>query len=188
MKAMKFGAALFCSLLMMSAAVVRAQDVTVDFDKRIDFSKFKTYTWASGVPAKNPLIDQQVRNSMEEQLAAKGLRRVELGGDLSVLYIAAVEKDIEVSTGRWKETGDWMRQTVSGMRVGSQMWDVEVGTLVVCLSDSSGKNLLWRGAARTMLDKRSNKQNAIEAVREDARRVEKKVRKSLEKMFKQYPR
>ncbi|HEY6186321.1 MAG TPA: DUF4136 domain-containing protein [Pyrinomonadaceae bacterium] len=185
---MKFRLALLGFLILMTVTTALAQDVTVDFDKRIDFSKFKTYTWASGVSARNPLIDQQIRNSMEGQLAAKGLRRVELGGDLSVLYIAAVEKDIEVSTGRWKETGDWMRQTVSGMRVGSQMWDVEVGTLVVCLSDSTGKNLLWRGAARTMLDKRSNKQNAIEAVREDARRIEKKVRKSLEKMFKQYPR
>ncbi|MGB7924598.1 MAG: DUF4136 domain-containing protein [Pyrinomonadaceae bacterium] len=184
---MKFRLALFCFLLLMSVAAVRAQDVAVDFDRSVDFSRFKTYSWVDGVPAKNPLIDRQITASIEEHLAARGLRRVEEGGDLSVLYIAAVEKDLEVSTARWVTTGDWMSQTVSGISVRSQMWDVETGTLVVCLSDSSGKNLLWRGRARTMLEKKSNKPNVMEAMREDARKVEKKVRKSLEKMFKQYP-
>ena len=81
-----------------------------------------------------------------------------------------------------------MNQTVSGISVRSQMWDVEVGRLVVCFFEASGKNLLWRGVAKTMLDKRSSKQNAREAMSEDARKVEKKIRKSLENMFKQYPK
>ena len=70
--------------------------------------------------------------------------------------------------------------------VRSQMWDVEVGRLVVCFFDTSGKNLLGRGMAKTMLDKRSNK-NILEAMSADARKMEKKIRKSLEKIFKQYP-
>jgi hypothetical protein len=184
---MKFRLALFCFLLLMSVATVRAQDVAVDFDRSIDFSRFKTYSWTDGFPAKNPLIDRQVKAGIEEHLAIKGLRRVEEGGDLSVLYIAAVGRDLQVSTARWVTTGNWMSQTVSGISVRSQMWDVETGTLVVCLSDTSGKNLLWRGRAKTMLEKKSNKPNVMEAMREDARRVEKKVKKSLEKMFKQYP-
>lgn len=184
---MRSSLAIFFLITLMSVATVRAQDVAVDFDKSIDFSRFKTYSWTDGVPAKNPLIDQQVKAGIEKHLAARGLRRVEEGGDLSVLYIAAVDRDLQVSTARWVTTGNWMSQTVSGISVRSQMWDVETGTLVVCLSDTSGKNLLWRGRAKTMLEKRSNKPNLMEAMREDARKVEKKVRKSLEKMFKQYP-
>jgi hypothetical protein len=184
---MKFGMALFCFLIIVSLANVRAQDVAVDFDKSVDFTKFKTYSWVAGVPAKNPLVDQQIISSVERQLSAKGMRRVEGGGDLSVLYFAAVGSDLEVSTGRWETSKDWMRQTISGINIKSQMWDVEVGTLVVCLSDASTKDLLWRGTAKATLDKKSSKGNPMEAMQEDAKKVEKKIGKSIEKMFKQYP-
>jgi len=83
----------------------------------------------------------------------------------------------------------------SGISVRSQTWDVADGTLVVCLSDASTKNLLWRGTAKTTIDKknlnknvkRSRDTNIIEAMSEDTRKVDKKVRKSVEKMFKRYP-
>ena len=184
---MKSRLALFGFLLLMNVAAVRAQDVAVGFDRSVDFSRFKTYSWTSGVSAKNPLIDQQIRNGIDGQLAAKGLRRLEVGGDLSVLYFAAVEMDLQVATGRWVTTRDWTRQTASGMNVRSQTWDVDVGTLAVCLSDASGKNLFWRATAKTMLEKRSSRQNAVDAMTEDARKAEKKIRKALEKMFRQYP-
>ncbi len=184
---MRSGVAIFFFIILTSVATVRAQDVAVDFDRSVDFSKFKTYTWASGVPAKNPFVDRQIRTVIEQHLTAKGLRRVEEGGDLSLIYIAAVDRDIQVSTAQWATTGNWMNQTVSGISVSSQMWDVEVGMLLVCLSDTTGKSLLWRGRAKTMLDKRSNNKNAMEAMAEDAKKVEKRVKKSVEKMFKQYP-
>lgn len=184
---MRYSLAIFFFVTLMSVATVRAQDVAVDFDRSVDFSKFKTYSWGSGVAAKNPLIDRQIITSTEEQLTAKGLRRVEEGGDLSIIYIAAVDKGVQVATASWVTTGNWMSQTVSGISVSSQMWDVELGRLVVCFFDTTGKNLLWRGAAKTTLDNRSKKRNAMEAMSEDARKVEKKIRKSLAKMFKQYP-
>jgi hypothetical protein len=185
---MKFRTALWCLLFLACAAAARAQDVSVDFDRSSDFSKFKTYSWAEGVPAKNPLIDQQVRSNIEAQLAAKGLRRVEEGSDIRVLYMVAVDRDIEFAKSRWSTTGDWAGQMRSGISVRSQTWDVEVGTLVVFLTDASDKQLLWRGAASTILDKRSQNRNSImDALAEDARKAEKRVRKSVEKMFKQYP-
>jgi len=184
---MKYGPALLCLLLLAGVGAVRAQDVSVDFERGSDFSKFKTYTWADGFPAKNPLIDQQIKANVEEQLAAKGLRRVEEGGDLRVHYMVAVDMDIEVARSRWSTTGDWAGQMRSGISVRSQTWDLEVGTLVVCLSDASDKQLLWRGTASTMLDKKSRNTNIMEAMAEDARKAEKRVRKSVAKMFKQYP-
>jgi hypothetical protein len=184
---MKLRLALLCFLILVDVAAVRAQDVNVEFDAAADFSRFKTYSWVNGVPAKNPLIDQQIKAGVEEQLAAKGLRRVEEGGDLSVLYFAAVDKDLHVATAGWRTTGDWLSQTDSGIGVRSQMWDVEVGTLVVCISDASSKNLLWRAKASTVLDKRSRNRNIVDAMEEDARKVEKRIKKSVSKMFKQYP-
>ena len=186
---MKFRQALFCVLLFVyAAAAARAQDVSVDYDRSRDFSQFKTYNWVEGVAAKNPLIDQQIKSDIEAQLSSKGLRRVEEGGDISVLYFVATDMDVFVATSRWSTTGDWSGQMRSGISVRSQSWDVEVGTLVVCLSDSSGKELLWRGTASTTLDKRSRgNRNPLEAMNEDARKAEKRVRKAVTKMFKRYP-
>ena len=185
---MKFRPALCCFLLFVCAAAARAQDVSVDFDRARDFSQFKTYKWVEGVPAKNPLIDQQIKTDIEAQLALKGLRRVEEGGDLSVLYFVATDMDLFVATSRWSTTGDWAGQMRSGISVKSQSWDVQVGTLVVCLSDGSGKELLWRGTASTTLDKKSRgNRTALEAMQEEARKAEKRVRKGVTKMFKQYP-
>ena len=192
---MKLGLALFCFLLLSNAAAVRAQDVAVDFDRGANFSRFKSYSWASGVPAKNPLIDEQIKAAVDERLAAKGLRRVGEGGDLSVMYFAAVDRDLQVATAEWMNTGNWLSQTESGISVRSQTWDVADGTLVVCLSDASTRSLLWRGTAKTTLDKkninknynRSRDTDIIEAMSEDAKKVNKRVRKSVEKMFRRYP-
>jgi hypothetical protein len=188
---MKYVPALFFFLLLACASTARAQHVSVDFDRGGDFSRFKTYSWVEGVSAKNPIIDHKVRESIDENLAAKGLRRVEEGGDMSVMYLAAVDMDLHFAAANWHTTGNWLSQTESGISLRSQTWDVQEGTLVVCLSDASSKDLMWRGTTRIPLDKKrrssTDAPNIIEAVAEDARKVEKKVSKSLGKMFKQYP-
>src|SRR3954467_14363529 len=138
---MKYASALFCFLLFTCASAARAQHVSVDFDRASDFPRLKTYSWAERVTAKNPIIDHKVRESIEENLATKGLRRVEEGGDMSVMYLAAVEMDLHFAAANWHTTGNWLSQTDSGISVRSQMWDVHSGTLVVCLSDASSKDL-----------------------------------------------
>lgn len=185
---MNFKPAVLCLVLLACAAGARGQSVSVDFDRGRDFSQFKTWSWVNGVPAKNPLVDEQIRSSIEGQLAAKGLRHVEGGGDVSVLYFVATDMDVYVAASRWSTTGDWAGQMRSGISVRSQTWDVQEGTLVVCLSDASDKELLWRGTASTTLDKKSRgNRSALEAMQEEARKAEKRVRKAVEKMFKQYP-
>ena len=47
-------------LFFVSPAVVRAQKVAVDYDKTVNFSKYKTYAWSQGKGARNPLIDQMI--------------------------------------------------------------------------------------------------------------------------------
>src|ERR1044072_7630641 len=107
---MNFKSALLCLMLLAGGTAARAQSVSVDFDRGRDFSQFKTWSWASGFPAKNPLIDEQIRSSIEGQLAAKGLRHVEGGGDISVLYFVGSDMDVHVAASRWSTTGDWAGQ------------------------------------------------------------------------------
>ena len=63
--------------------------VHTDYDRTANFAAFKTYTWREGTKLPNPLMEQRVIDAVDAQLKAKGLTRVDTGGDVSVTYHAA---------------------------------------------------------------------------------------------------
>src|ERR1044072_3039424 len=77
--------------LLVLASGAWAQKVNVDFDKGTDFSKYKTYSWATGTPAQNPMMHQRIVAGIDAQLAAKGFRKVESNPDIVVVYHAATD-------------------------------------------------------------------------------------------------
>jgi hypothetical protein len=62
--------------------------VHTDYDRTANFAAFKTYTWREGTKLPNPLMEQRVIDAVDAQLKAKGLTRVDTGGDVSVTYHA----------------------------------------------------------------------------------------------------
>src|SRR5574341_1170619 len=86
----------FCFLLLAGGSAL-AQEVRVDFDKGADFSKYKTFAWAKGAPAGNPLVHQRIVAGIEAQLMAKGLRKVESNPDIVVLYTAATDTQVSIN-------------------------------------------------------------------------------------------
>ncbi len=73
--------------LTLALSSVAAQDVTTNSMPGVDFSKFHTYKWVT-VSAKYPnqIVDQQIKNSIDAQLAAKGLTKTD--GDNADLHVA----------------------------------------------------------------------------------------------------
>ena len=71
----------------------------------------------------------------------------------------------------------------SGIAVGTQSWPVHKGTLVVDLVDGKSKASVWRASATQIL-KDGPSGNAAK----DAKRVEEPIKKSVDKMFKQFPK
>lgn len=66
-----------------------------DYDREYDFSKFRTYRWASGQEInpqdeliKNPLILKRVQTAVDNELQAKGLKKGEEGEDFDVVVLA----------------------------------------------------------------------------------------------------
>ena len=49
------------TLLMLTAAV-QAQKVKVNYDKKADFSRYKTYSWDVGMPAIQPEVDKYIQD------------------------------------------------------------------------------------------------------------------------------
>ena len=61
-----------------------AQDVQFDYNRSANFSAYKTYSWIDyrRVEPGNQILDQDIKRAVDEQLAGKGLQRVESDGDL----------------------------------------------------------------------------------------------------------
>lgn len=171
-------------LLSVSAAV--GQDVRYNFDKNSDFSKFKTYKW---VPLKdatkvNDLVDKQIIDSVNAELAAKGLTQTtEDSAHLYVGYQAGIgqEKEFTSYSSDWGYGGGWYRGGwyggAGGMSTTSgQTSTIYIGQLAVDMYDSANHDLVWRGVASKTIDPKAKPE-----------KQEKNLKKAVTKLLKNYP-
>jgi len=173
-----FGSALFLLLLSSCSDALHTKAWV---DKKVDFKKYKTYAWDKPLPPGNPLVQQTIIDAVDQAMAAKGLTKVESQPDITVAYFAAVDTDIQIAYPGW---GNAMGTALStGIAVNSQSWPVSKGTLVIDIADTGTKSTVWRGSATHTLEHGPTGNPA-----KDAKSVEKPIRKSVDKMFKQFPR
>jgi hypothetical protein len=167
---------IYALVLTVTALVVPpvAAKVTVDFNKTVDFSTYKTYAWRPGTPAKDPLMQKRIQKAVEAELAAKGLTKTEGPADLYVVTQASSknEKQIDVNSlgyagYRWHGWGAWGPTTVN-------MYEIPVGTLIVDLLVGKSNELVWRGVA-------------TETLSDNPQKIAKRINKVVAKMFKKFP-
>jgi len=174
------------AFLLLVASSGLAQDVRYNFDKDTDFSKFKTYKWVAikGTDQPNGLVDKQIKDALEAQLATKGLTKVESDpADLFIGYQTAIgqEKQFNSYSTDWGYGGGWYRGGWYGGAGGSstttgQTSTIYTGQLVLDMYDSTHKDLVWRGVASKTLDP-------------DAKpdKQQKNLTKAATKLLKNYP-
>jgi Domain of unknown function (DUF4136) len=155
--------------LLGAGAITLAQDVQYNYDRDADFAAYKTYQWAEREPRLgDQLVDKDIRRAIDEQLAKKGMQRVESNGELHIRYQTAVGRERQVdawSMGpRWSAMG---RATTS---------TIEVGTLVVNLYDPVKKQLVWRGSATKTL-----------SIKRDPDKNYKNLERAVAKLLRNYP-
>lgn len=170
---------LLLTILLFTTPAV-AQKIKVNFDKNADFSKFKTFSWTSGAPASNPLISQIIMDSVEQALTAKGLTKVNDGGDLRISVAMAIQYDIQVAQQSRGNTGSDLQ---TGIPTGAgQPFDVRKGSLVVDMENPASKTLVWHGLASDTL-----RYEPSGDMQKDAKKVEGRLRKAVDKLMQKYP-
>jgi hypothetical protein len=159
---------LFLPLLMVGSAL--AQKVTTDFDRSADFSGYTTYAWVpSQNPAKSPLWHARIIENVDQQLAAKGLRKMDAAAeaDLYVTYNGGLRETTSLqgfgTGGRWS----------GGSFSVNKVTETE-GTLIVDLFDPRTRQLVWRGIATETVSEKTEKNIA-------------KLEKVVKKLFKDFP-
>ena len=166
-------AAAFFALLSCSLA----QEVHYNYDRSANFAAYKTYRWVD-LPGAVPdeLIDDSIKRAIDEQLAMKGLRKVEKDADIEIGYRAGIVLETGVDAwstggGRWAG-GPWgMPDSIHG-----QTSTIPVGMLLVDVYDPARKQLVWRGDATKTVD-----------LKKDPNKNYKTLQKTMAKLFKNYP-
>jgi len=170
----------FLSVFLFMGTWNYAQEVHYNYDRAANFVTYKTYHWIDipGGAAPDQLIDQAIKRAVDEQLAQKGLTKVEKGGQLYVAYKAAVTEEKIVNLwGTGNGPGGWSDWGWGGLNsVQGQTSTIPVGNLVVNLYDPARKQLIWRGDATKTID-----------LKKDPDKNYKSLQKAMAKLFKNYP-
>jgi hypothetical protein len=169
----------FLAVFLLMAACAYGQDVHYNYDRSVNFATYKTYKWVEipGGSVPDRLIDGAIKQAADEQLAQKGLTRVEENADLYIGYqfVLNLEKSVSLwetgggGPGGWDPWG-------GGRNVQGQTSTVPVGILLMDLYDVAKKQLVWRGDAVKTID-----------LKTDPDKNYKNLQKVMTKLFKNYP-
>jgi hypothetical protein len=166
------------TIAIMGCIVTAGQDVRYDFMPGTDFSKYHTYKWISieGGAHPNQIVDAQIKQSIDSQLASKGLTKTD--GDKADLFIGyQVSIDQEKQWNAYGMGGGprWGWGMGGGMATATSS-TISVGTLVLDMYDPSTKQLVWTGRATKALDPSSNPE-----------KNQRNLDKAMQKLLKNYP-
>ena len=165
--------AVVLAIALLAGRVSAAQDVKYNFMPGTDFSKFHTYKWVTieGGAHPNQIVDAQIKQAVDSQLAAKGLTKTDSDkADLYIGYQIALDQEKQ-----WNAFG------TGGMRWGGGMGSatsstITNGSLVLDMYDPSTKQLVWTGNATKTLDPSGNQE-----------KNQKNLDKAMQKLLKNYP-
>jgi|SRR5580693_6038083 hypothetical protein len=196
MKMRSKSVAWLAALLGLGLASCTTLRTTVDYDREVDFSKYRTFHIKNvhaqpgpgvrppggpggpggGPPvAPNDLADRRIKRALEAVLTAKGLRRDDENPDLWVVPHVRLSHETVVYSWdagwgygwRWRYGLGWGAASVA---------EIPIGTLIVDLVDAHAKELVWRGTATDTIDPHASPQEKEQALTE-----------AVEKMFRDFP-
>jgi hypothetical protein len=172
-----FGAMIGIGLVAGLAATAAAQDVSTDYDKSADFSKYRSFSAQIATTWGNPLGEKRALEIIENALVAKGWKKVDAAAaDAHVMIHGATQVKRDLNT-FYSGYGGYGYRGYGGMGMGTASTTVNeytVGTMVVDIFDAKNKQLLWRGTGSDEVSDKPDKN-------------QKKVQKATEKMFKKFP-
>jgi hypothetical protein len=149
-----FYALLFAlSALFCAGSLARANSVTTDYSRSIDFTRFQTFMWLQAPDCVDPGLRQKIVAGINAQLESKGLYLVDRDADLGVsANIATAENHTLRSFYEdFPECWNWQHYMGPGSTI--KVTDMEkadtfkLGTLVVDLFDVDKRQVIWWSAA-----------------------------------------
>ena len=160
-------------LTLALATVSFAQQVKTDYDHKVNFGQYKTYSWEK-VRTKDPLLVDRIKTAVNSALAAKGWTEVPSGGNVEVFAIETMQNQQTLDT-FYNGLGGGRRWGFGGFGDATTTLETyRVGTLVVDLFDAKTEKLIWRSSSSDTLSDNADKNT-------------KNLDKGVNKMFQHFP-
>lgn len=148
--------------------------VKYDYDRRADFSTFKTFGWyatsrhaqGKGQSTENPLMDRRVRRAVEDELIRKGFRFEAKGEpDFLVTYYPTYStRRVKTTTG-FVGMGWGYRPFYGGVRSQStQVHQYREGTIVLEIVDNRSNEMVFQAAAEGALNEVETPEEAEDVI------------------------
>ena len=161
---------LAAAAVALAAAAALAQTISMpkvnlDYDKDVDFSSFKTFSWKDNEPvATTPGMHARIVWYVERELEKKGLVKAPEGkGDLFVRYYA---KKREGFKGTPNQEQSYLSGAPSQLTTSVDFTKVTEGTLLLELQRASDEKAVWRAGTNVgTIDKKRIDADTARAVR-----------------------
>lgn len=151
-----FFACLLCGILLLNCSV----RVRHEYDKKTNFSKYKTYTWVSDKPVNRSLkIANLIETAIKKQLSAKGyVHGLTEEAEFGVMYYGGVKGNVDVVD------YDFTAWRPDYGQAGSGSPGREEGTLFIEIVDMKKRMMVWRGWAGVFIDESSDMEQLVNEV------------------------
>ena len=171
---------MLCLVVVFACVGAQAQKIKVEYDKSLDFSKFKTFALDSNQATSKPMLRLAILAAVQDDLTKRGLKQVNDNPDLYIQVYGAIDSDVIANY-----NDPIYGSSIPPINANINMWYgipgtmttvvVHKGELVVDVIDAAQKKLIWRGVAKEKLSS-DNREKLLD-----------QVNTAVEKMFKQYP-
>jgi hypothetical protein len=161
--------ALFLALGTLTALACSTLRTSVDYDRSLDFLRYRTFAFRTGTPARREITQRHIEHVIAASLEARGLAQV-IGErpDLRIFTHVVVENQRSIDTIVYGYGGR------SGGIVTTNVITIPVGTLIVDLVDTFSDELVWRGTA-------------TDTIGSDSAARDEQLREAVARMFEGFP-
>jgi hypothetical protein len=157
----RIGIWLFLSTIAMVLSCEPTLKVSSDYDKSVDFKKYKSYQLFEGDSfrtAVSELNRGRIINSIKNEMVKKGFTEDHANPDVLVNTVAIVSSKVSVSANTdYYGYGGYYRPYYWGGSGGSSTTTYDVqhykdGSLIIDIIDASTKKLIWQGIGNSRID------------------------------------
>ena len=157
-------------LIILVIGACSGLKVTSDYDKSVDFSKYKTFEYYGWAEESDKILNrfdkERIETAFGDEFAKRNLKLVDRDGDLVVSLFVVVDQKTTTTAytdhfgmggygyGGWGWGYGGMGYGRSTTRYSGN--DYLVGTLVVDVFDKATKKLVWEGVGEKTVDENPN--------------------------------
>ena len=164
-------------LLLFFLVSCSSVKVNSDYDKKVDFTQFKTFAFYKNGIDKVEISDldkKRILHSIDEVLTSKGFAKSETP-DLLINIFTKEREQVDVNQFNMGWGYGWGWGWNPWMMGGNtSVYSYPVGTLFIDIIDAGKKELIWQGEGEGVLTKDTNKKDEV-------------IKEFVTKILEQYP-